>query len=237
MDTTIFCLHAAAAAAMGTAIGLERQWGNHIAGLRTNALVAFGAALFVSLPPLLGQSGASSADWVARTAGQVIVGVGFLGGGVILKEGFNIRGLNTAATLWCSAAIGALTGAGHLIEGLAGTIGVLVLNLGLKPVSDWLDRRVLRAKNIATIYRLKIICRTGQESVARAALFRFFQNHRTMALQGVSNREGEGGPEKSCVMAEIYSQRRDDHLMEELMAEVNAEPSVTAVSWENATTS
>jgi putative Mg2+ transporter-C (MgtC) family protein len=235
MDTTTFCLQAAAAAGMGTVIGLERQWGNHIAGLRTNALVAFGAALFVSLPLLL-QHTASADDWIARSAGQVIVGVGFLGGGVILKEGFNIRGLNTAATLWCSAAVGALTGAGHVIEGVAGTVGVLVLNLGLKPVSDWLDRRVLRAKNIATIYRLKIICRTGQEQVARAALFKFFQNHRTMAIQGVSNREGEG-PDKSCIMAEIYSQRRDDHVMEELMAEVNAEPSVSAVSWENATTS
>jgi putative Mg2+ transporter-C (MgtC) family protein len=235
MDTTTFCLHAAAAAAMGTAIGLERQWGNHIAGLRTNALVAFGAALFVSLPPLLEHT-PSTADWVARAAGQIVVGVGFLGGGVILKEGFNIRGLNTAATLWCSAAVGALTGAGHVIEGLAGTVGVLVLNLGLKPLSDWLDRRVLRARNIITVYRLKIICRTGQESVARAALFRFFQDHRTMAIQGVSTREGEG-PDRSCVVADIYSSRRDDHLMEELMAVVNAEPSVSAVSWENATTS
>jgi putative Mg2+ transporter-C (MgtC) family protein len=237
METTTFCLQAAAAAGMGTVIGLERQWGNHIAGLRTNALVAFGAALFVSLPPLLMKEGAASvSDWVARSAGQIVVGVGFLGGGVILKEGFNIRGLNTAATLWCSAAIGALAGAGHLVEALAGTVGVLVLNLGLKPASDWLDRRVLRARNVATIYRLKIICRTGQESVARAALFKFFQDHRTMAIQGVSNREGEG-PDKSCVMAEIYSQRRDDHLMEELMAAVNAEPSVSAVSWENATAS
>src|SRR5689334_9307160 len=99
MDTTTFCLHALAAAAMGIAIGLERQWGQHTAGLRTNALVAFGACLFVSLPHLLGGTPSP-----AQLAGQVVVGVGFLGGGVIMKEGLNVRGLNTAATLWCSAA-------------------------------------------------------------------------------------------------------------------------------------
>jgi putative Mg2+ transporter-C (MgtC) family protein len=239
MDTTTFFWHTAAAAGMGTAIGLERQWGNHIAGLRTNALVAFGAALFVSLPLLLpvsdrGDGIHSQDDWVARSVGQVVVGVGFLGGGVILKEGFNIRGLNTAATLWCSAAVGALTGAGLLWQGLFATVGVLVLNLGLKPVSDWLDRRLLRAKNVATVYRLKAICRTGQEEIARAAIFKFFQTPRAMALRGVSTREGEG-PERSCVLAEIYSQRRDDHAMEELMQAVNSEPTVSAVSWENAT--
>src|SRR5262245_28054278 len=105
MDTA-FLLHAGAAALMGTAIGLERQWGQHSAGLRTNALVAFGAALFVSLPGLLGGTPTAS-----HLAGQVVTGVGFLGGGVILREGLTIRGLNTAATLWCSAAVGALAGA------------------------------------------------------------------------------------------------------------------------------
>src|SRR5262249_49369050 len=122
----------------------------------------------------------------------------------------------------------------HLLEGLVGTLGVLTLNLGMKPLSDWLDRRLLRAKNVATIYRLKVMCRTGQEGVARAAVFRFFHDRRTIALQGVSTRGGEG-PDKSCVVAEIYSPQRDDHVMEELMAEVNAEPSVSAVSWENVT--
>jgi putative Mg2+ transporter-C (MgtC) family protein len=233
LDTTTFCLYAAAAAGMGTAIGLERQWGNHIAGLRTNALVAFGATLFVSLPRLLHTLDSPAHYTPAQMAGQLVVGVGFLGGGVILKEGFNIRGLNTAATLWCSAAVGALIGAGLLPEGVIATVGVLILNLGLRPCSDWLDRRLLRAKNVATLYRLKATCRTGQEGAARAALFKFFQDGRpTMAIQAVGTKEGET-PDRTCVVAEIYSQRRDDHAMEELMALVNADPNVSAVSWEN----
>jgi putative Mg2+ transporter-C (MgtC) family protein len=221
-----FCLHAAAAALMGTAIGLERQWGLHSAGLRTNALVAFGASLFVSLPRLLGGTYTP-----AQLAGQVVIGVGFLGGGVILREGLNVRGINTAATVWCSAAVGALTGAGLPLEGVAGTVGILTVNVALRPVSDWLDRRLRTAKNVVTLYRLRATCRTGQEGVVRAVLFRFFHEHPTMILQGVATQEG-AGPDRSCVVADIYSEKRDDLAMEDLMAQVNAEPSVTAVSWE-----
>ena len=226
MSTSAFLLHAAAAALMGTAIGLERQWGQHTAGLRTNALVAFGACLFVSLPHLLGGS-----PTAAHLAGQVVTGVGFLGGGVILREGLNIRGMNTAATLWCSAAVGALTGAGLLLEGVAGTLGILSLNLGLRPVSDWLDRRLRRAKDVLTVYRLPASCRAGQEGAVRAALLRFFHDHPTMTIQGIAT-QGGGGPEQSCVAAEVHSEQRDDRAMEDLTLLLDAEPGVTAVSWE-----
>jgi putative Mg2+ transporter-C (MgtC) family protein len=221
-----FCLHAAAAALMGTAVGLERQWGQHTAGLRTNALVAFGACLFVSLPRLLGSSYTP-----AQLAGQIVVGVGFLGGGVILREGFNVRGINTAATVWCSAAVGALTGAGLPLEALAGMVGILAVNMGLRPVSEWLDRRLRHAKNVATVYRLRATCRTGREGVVRDALFRFFHEHPTMVLQGVATQEG-AGTDRSCVVADIYSEKRDDVAIEDLMAQVNADPCVSAVSWE-----
>jgi putative Mg2+ transporter-C (MgtC) family protein len=225
MDTTTFCLHALAAAAMGIAIGLERQCGQHTAGLRTNALVAFGACLFVSLPHLLGGT-----PTPAQLAGQVVVGVGFLGGGVIMKEGLTIRGLNTAATLWCSAAVGALTGAGLLLEGLVGTAGVLVMNIGLRPVSDWIDRRLRHATNVATHYRLRATCRAGREGAVRAVLFRFLQDHPAMMIQGVTTQEG--GPDRACVSADIYAERRDDRTMEDLLAQVNEDPCVVEVRWE-----
>jgi putative Mg2+ transporter-C (MgtC) family protein len=224
MDAASFCLHAAVAALLGTAIGFERQWGLHAVGLRTNALVAFGACLFVSLPRLLGGT-----PTAAHLAGQVVTGVGFLGGGIIFREGFNIRGMNTAATLWCSAAVGALAGAGLLWEGAAGTAGILALNLGLRPVSDWLDRRHRLAKNAETSYRLRVSCKTGREAVVRAVLLRFFHDHATMTIQAITT---EGGPERASVVADIYSPRRDDRAMEDLMALVNDEPSVLSVSWE-----
>ena len=226
MDTTAFYLHSAAAALLGTVIGLERQWRMHTFGLRTNALVAFGACLFVSIAHML--NGTTSP---AHLAGQVATGVGFLGGGVIMREGLNVKGMNTAATLWCSAAVGGLCGVGFMREASAATLGVLVLHLALRPISDWLDRRHKLAKEVETMYRLKVSCRTGQEGVVRAVLLKFFHDHPTMTIQGIAMQEG-GVPERATVVADVYSQSRDDRTMEELMALLNDEPSVVSVSWE-----
>lgn len=90
---------------LGAAVGIEQQWRQRMAGLRTNTLVSTGAALFVMLSVLI--VGDSSPN---RIVAQVVSGIGFFGAGVIMWDGHNVRGLNTAATLWCSAAIGTLAG-------------------------------------------------------------------------------------------------------------------------------
>src|ERR1700704_3637516 len=103
------------AVAVGAAIGFERQWRQRLAGLRTNTLVALGAASFVVFENLLSTEASPT-----RVAAQVVSGIGFLGAGIIFREGLNVRGLNTAATLWCSAAVGLFAGSGaHLQAGLA----------------------------------------------------------------------------------------------------------------------
>src|SRR4051812_10895496 len=226
MDTHAFCLHAAAATLMGAAIGLERQLGQHPVGLRTNALVALGADLFVSLPHLLGGT-----PGPAQVAGQVVTGVGFLGGGVIMREGATVKGMTTAATLWCSAAIGALTGAGLLLEGLAGTVGVLALHVCLRPLSEALSRRLRRATNVQTTYKMRVTCQAGQEKVVRALLMRFFHDHPTMMIQSVGT-QSAGQPDRACVLADIHSEQRDDRAMEELLALVSEDPNVSGVQWE-----
>ena len=119
-----------AAALLGALVGLERQVHQGLAGLRTNALVAASAAAFVHLP----QAAHAGDVHPASLAAAVISGIGFLGAGVILREGMNVRGLNTAATLWGSAAIGAYAGTGLLVDaaGVAGVI--LAINLLLRPL-------------------------------------------------------------------------------------------------------
>ena len=126
------------AIALGAAIGLERQWRLRTAGIRTNALVSVGSALFV----VLGSIGihGSSAD-PTRVAAQIVSGIGFLGAGVILRDGFNIRGLTTAATLWCAAAIGSLAGAGMLLLALIGCAAIVATNTLLRPLSRYVNRR------------------------------------------------------------------------------------------------
>ena len=100
-------LNLATAVGLGAVIGFERQWRNRLAGLRTNTLVALGAASFVVFAALVPGDASPT-----RVAAQVVSGIGFLGAGIIFREGFNVRGLNTAATLWCSAAVGLLAGIG-----------------------------------------------------------------------------------------------------------------------------
>jgi len=100
MTTVEMLLRLGAGVGLGAVIGVERQYRARMAGLRTNALVAAGATLFV----LLSAHGfhGQSAD-PTRVAAQIVSGIGFLGAGVIMREGLSVRGLNTAATLWCSA--------------------------------------------------------------------------------------------------------------------------------------
>lgn len=149
--TTVLSL--GAAFMLGTLIGLERQWRQRSAGLRTTVLVALGAAAFADLGTrLLGADGAT------RLIAYVISGIGFLGAGVILKEGANIRGLNTAATLWCSAAVGAFCGSGLLGEGAALAVMVLAANTLLRPLVNAVNRRPLSGGDTEAQYRIHAIC-------------------------------------------------------------------------------
>ncbi len=126
------------AAGLGAAIGLEREYRRKAAGLRTNMLIAVGAALFMVMSIRLGAT-SGSAD---RIAAQVVTGIGFLGAGAILRSGQSIHGMTTAATIWVNAAIGIAAGAGeYLVASIATgiTLGVL---LAIAPLEAYFDRRV-----------------------------------------------------------------------------------------------
>jgi putative Mg2+ transporter-C (MgtC) family protein len=123
------------AALLGIAIGFERQWRQRAAGLHTSSLVAIGAALFALLDLEIG-----AGDHTRIVAG-VVTGVGFIAGGVILRAGITITGLNTAATIWATAAVGALAGFGLWLEALAGAVTIILLNLVLQPLSDAINAR------------------------------------------------------------------------------------------------
>ena len=100
-----------AAFVLGTLIGAERQYRQRTAGLRTNVLVAVGAAAFVDLAMHL-----TGADGAVRVISYVVSGIGFLGAGVIMKQGMDVRGLNTAATLWCPARIETKTNSPEVVQ-------------------------------------------------------------------------------------------------------------------------
>jgi len=226
MDAWQFTGRIVVALVLGVAIGLERQFRQHPAGLRTNALVAVGAALFVSLTHLLGDDNSPT-----RIASYIVSGVGFLGGGVILREGMNVKGMATAATLWCSAAIGTLSGAGYPLQAFIGTLAILSLHLGLRPISRWIDTRTRLAVNVEMSYRLRVICDQKHEGIIRTILLRHVNAHPGMTIQGIATQDAEQ-PDKTVVVADVFSVRRNDRAMEDLMSRLNIEPTVTAVRWE-----
>src|SRR5215475_8889577 len=160
-----FSIRLGLALVLGSVIGAERQWRHRTAGLRTHALVAAGAAMFVMLTALT----AGTVDVSFRIAGQVVSGIGFLGAGVILRHGGSVTGLNTAATLWCSAAIGTLAGYGMNESAIIGTIGVIAAHVGLRPVGRAINRRT-RPSDVEITYLFRIGARTDRGPHVRALL-------------------------------------------------------------------
>jgi len=146
---------------LGIIIGVERQYRRRIAGIRTITLVSLGAFLFVSVSKL------TVANDISRVAAQVVSGIGFLGAGVILRDGKNIRGLNTAATLWCSAAIGTLTALGLVIEAIIGVFFILFSNIVLRFISKHI---MLKMNPKVEHYLLIIECMPEKEMVVKNLL-------------------------------------------------------------------
>ena len=141
---------------LGTLIGAERQYRQRGGGLRTHVLVAVGAATFVDIGMHLnGNQGAT------QIIAYVVSGVGFLGAGVIMKQGSNVWGLNTAATLWCSAAVGACAGADLAFEAILLTGFVLAGNTLLRPLVNAINRAPIDQGGTEAIYEVHM--RTGAE--------------------------------------------------------------------------
>lgn len=211
---------------LGGFVGAERQWRQHTGGLRTNCLVAVGSAMFVMMGGLIGGMDGSQ----GRVAAYIVSGIGFIGGGVILKEGFSIRGLNTAATLWCTAAIGTLAGLGYPALCFLGTVAVLSANLLLRPLAQRINRAPVQGPEEIVLYLVECVCRTSDEGQIRALLL---QNIGPAPLLLFAlHSEDEEGTNRVKVRAQVKSMGRKDDLLERIVTRLSLEPGVTTIRWE-----
>lgn len=221
-------LRLAAAALLGTCIGLERQWRARMAGLRTNALVATGAALFVLLSTVT--SGDASPT---RIAAQVVSGIGFLGAGVIIRDGGTLRGINTAATIWGSAAVGCLAAAGQFGLAAAGTGAIVAINLMLRPVARGIDHRASRRGANQRSYLLQARCQDSDEASVRALLVQ----HLTVSgfgLTALRSRELEG-TDRIEITTELRGRGIAGAQLEQAVGRLALEPGIHSVSWRQLT--
>ena len=219
-----FALRLGVGVGCGALIGIERQWQARRAGLRTNALVATGATLFVLYAVATNDSSPT------RVASYVVSGVGFLGGGVILREGFNVHGLNTAATLWCSAAVGVLAASGHPLFALIATGVIVGIHVLGRPLGHLIDRdNVVEEDEDDQPYQLQVICRRKSEKYARAQIVQHTGGSSDFVLRGIHT--GRAGEDSIALTAYLLSDGHAPARLEQLVAELSLQEGVQAVHW------
>lgn len=224
MDTIVSL---AAAFVLGTLIGAERQYRQRTAGLRTNVLVAVGAAAFVDL----GMRIAGTAEAV-RVISYVVSGIGFLGAGVIMKEGMNVRGLNTAATLWCSAAVGCCTGVDMVAEGALLTVFVIAGNTLLRPLVNAINRIPINEQASEATYEVRLT--TDPESMP--SVRDLLVDHLESAKYPVSNVEViEHGEDQLELVATLVSTAVDPDEIDAVVAHLEKQHGVSHGTWEAST--
>jgi len=214
----------AAAFILGTLIGAERQYRQRTAGLRTNVLVAVGAAAFVDLAMHL-----NGADGAVRVIAYVVSGIGFLGAGVIMKQGMDVRGLNTAATLWAAAAVGSCAGADMIAQAAALTVFVLAGNTLLRPLVNAINRIPLDERSSEATYYFKL-------AVTPAAL-PGMRDHLVERLESakypVADVEvAEHGDDLLEIVATLVSTAIDPKELDTVAADLERQPGVRHATWE-----
>jgi putative Mg2+ transporter-C (MgtC) family protein len=226
MDAYVFALRILLALVLGSLIGAERQMRQRMAGLRTNALVATGAALFVMVSAF-----EQDPQGATRIASYVVSGIGFLGAGVIMREGINVRGLNTAATLWCSAAIGVLSGLGHALEAAIGTGAILGANVLLRSIAHRINKQDLQsATEIEQVYRLSIVCRPDDEVQVRTLMLHMLNGMPHLVVQSLHSEDLPSGSRLE-VRADLITSPSNHLELEQIVSRVSLEKGVSAARW------
>jgi putative Mg2+ transporter-C (MgtC) family protein len=225
VTTLDFTTRLATAFLLGAAIGTERQWRQRMAGLRTNMLVALGASMFIALAAKIG------GEATGRVTSYVVSGIGFLGAGVIMKDGTNVRGLNTAATLWCSAAVGALCGAAYFTEAAIGAAFIILTHVLMRPVGVRLSRLPIDKKMATQFgYVLSICCKQEVENHLRVLLLQFTNSDDKLLLRSLKSTDN-GDPAIAIITAEILASSNEDSTMEKVAGRLTIEQHVSEVSW------
>jgi putative Mg2+ transporter-C (MgtC) family protein len=228
-DTTLSLLFAFV---LGGVIGLERQIRQRTAGLRTNVLVCVGAALFVDIAVRFHEihGGTPSALHVVA---YVVSGVGFLGAGVIMREQGNVRGINTAATLWGSAAVGCAAGADLLPEAVLGCAFVLAANTLLRPVVNRISRQPIDVETVEATYHVHLIAHKDRRKEALALLEQTFEAA-DYPVRDVAVRPF--GPAEVEIEAVLLPTSVDGEQLDALAEKLRQAPFISQAFWSPSTT-
>lgn len=208
---------------LGFLIGLERQLTGHSAGIRINVLICMGTSFFTLFPMLY------DSDQVFRVGSSIISGIGFLCSGVIFKDSASVRGMNTAATLWCTAAIGILASTGMFIPAV-GAAGILIVsNLILRPLVRKLNP-ITTGDESEKQYRISVICQEDMEQEIRLMLINS-NSCKTLFLNNLKSGDVIG--DKVEIVAEYCSVGKPkNHVLEGITNQILTFQKVVSAGWE-----
>ena len=223
MDDLQTTLSLVVAFILGAAIGLEREWRQRTAGLRTNLLVAVGAAAFANFGMRI-----AGADGATKVVPYIVSGIGFLGAGVIMKDGMSIRGLNTAATLWCSAAVGAFAGSGLPLAAAIISLFVLAGNTLPRPLINWINRRPITEDTTEALYRVLAVCDHENVSDVRDLLDDTLAAANYPIREIVVASDNEEQVELAAVLASSAAQPEE---LETVVEALETSPLVRSATW------
>ena len=217
-----------AAFILGGLIGYERQYRQRTAGLRTNVLVAVGAAIFVDMANRL-----AGAEGAVRVVAYVVSGIGFLGAGVIMREEGHVRGLNTAATLWASAAVGACAGADLVLEAFLGTLFVLAANTLLRPIVNNINRQPLDVISAEVTNIVYVITQRSRQK----AVFALLEAELERSNYPASDVDVHAfGSDEVEIEATLATTSVDGDELDALVARLSQSPLVQQAFWSPSTT-
>jgi putative Mg2+ transporter-C (MgtC) family protein len=208
---------------LGCVIGLERQIKQRHSGLVTHGLVALGAAAYASLPYSLGLG----SD--LRMGSQVVTGIGFLGAGLIIKDGASIKGLSTAATVWSTGAVGVLTGYGMWLLAIETAFFIVCLNISLPRIAVFVNRYSFVEPENEQFYLVKFRCPSESEIPVRALLIQTL-DLKKLRFHAMRSHHIEGSNETE-IEATLFAGKEDDRLVEVLVAQMSLRSGITSTSW------
>lgn len=206
---------------MGIFIGVERQIRQRNAGLRTNILVSIGAAAFT----ILSYSMTTGNGDPSRVAAQIVSGIGFLGGGLILKDGLTVRGLNTAATIWCSAACGTLSGVGLYKEAAILVICVLLTHCLFRPLCALLEKRTAKVYH----YSIRAECQRNASNSIQKLIMDTLAFDQDVQLNSLFYK---GDDERVTVCCDMATLGEHKVLLDLVVSRLRSRSEVYSVGWE-----
>ena len=228
-----FGIRLAIAVALGIVMGSERQLTKHRTGILTNVIVCVGAFAFTSFS-FLASTRQMNAD-VTRVAAQIVSGIGFLGAGVIISDGTKIKGVNTAASIWASAAVGILCSLDKPWYAAMVALTIVISHLIIHPITEWITKKQeydkQKSSKQETYYRISIVCSEEKADEIKKNIIEYLRELDNILLRNLEMNDVDGGKVK--IRAELSTKTKNNELVEHIITHVGKHEDIISTGWKH----